>query len=755
MSEAAQDIEGGGQGSFSLERALFAVRRRWRLVAALAAAGLVVSIAIAMLLPVRYDASAVVQIDPRKKSISNLQGVLSELGADAATVESEVEIVRSRTVTLKVIELLDLRNDPEFSKPSRVHRLLAFLGLAEELPAAQVAAAGAQHNANTDAITALRGPDQPGQTRPERDEVAVAFSERLRVARVRNTLLIDIRFSASDAVKAAKIANTIAEVYVREQLAAKQSAAGLATGLLEDKLEEMRHKVSAAEQAVEQFKAENNIFDSEGQILGEKQLARLMEQTVVARNTTAEAKAKLEQVERLRKQGARANTIADVLQSHTVRLLREQLAKATRAEAELATRYGPRHPEMLKIRAEVADAEGQVEAEIDRLIVGVKNEYETAADRERQLEHSLAQLKMQQILSKEASVQLKELEREASTSKQLFEALLTRYKQTAETQSLQLPDSRIVEQADAPLFPAAPKRKRIVAIGAVAGLVAGLILVLALEFLTSGIARPEDVERAFELSHLSSLPRITGSGPTPLEPGKAIRLVVADPASRFSDAVRNARREIDLRRPDGAARSILVTASLPNEGSSVVASNLAHHYALTGCRVLLIDADMRRRALSRHLAMSQHAGLAEALTGAARLDQVLLHDRRTGLYVMPAGAARPLQASPAELVASPSMRGMLEALKSGFDTIIVDAPPLLPVIDGRYLADHVDQILFVTTWRRTPKQLAKRALKTLAHNEHKMLGVIVNQVASDVLDEIQGVFGRDAAPPDPVVRKVA
>lgn len=735
--DETQHNEGAGQGTFSLERTLFAVRRRWRLVAALTAAALAVSVGVALMLPTRYDASSVVQIDPRKKSISNLQGVISDLGPDAATVESEVEIIRSRSITLKVIDLLDLRNDPEFSKPSRWSQLMALIGLGGDDDAKP--ANGAQQSNPTDPISALLGPDKPGQSRPERDEVAVAFAERLRVARIRTTLLIDIRFSASDAVKAARIANTIAEVYVREQLTSKQQAAGLATGMLEGKLEEMRRKVADAEQAVEQFKAEHNIFDSEGQILGEKQLARLMEQTVIARNTTAEAKAKYEQLARLRREGGNPAAIADVLQSHTVRLLKEQLAKATRAEAEMATRYGPRHPEMQKIRAEVADAQAQVDAEIERTIANLKNEYEVASDRERQMAQSLGQLKAQQVLSKEASVRLKELEREASSSKQLFEALLTRYKQTSETQSLQLPDARIVEQADAPLFPAAPKRKQIVALGTFGGLIAGLMLALALEFLTSGIARPEDIERTFELAHLSSLPSMTAVGEPPVDPLKAVRLVVAEPQSRFADAIRSVRREIDLRRADGVARSILVAASLPNEGASVIASNLAHHYALTGSRVLLIDADLRRRALSRQFSMGRRAGLADVLEGRAALDAVVLRDGRTGLNLMPASSGAQLVRSPPELLASPAMGQLLTALKASFDTIVVDAPPLLPVIDGRFLADHVDQILFVTTWRRTPKQLAKRALQSLAFNERKLLGAVVNQVDPDVLDEIEGV----------------
>ena len=191
-----EDGEAGG-GGLSLERAIAALRRRWRLAAALPAAAALLAMLVALAMPDRFEASAAVQIDPRKKTISNLEGVLSELKADAATVDSEVEVIRSRAVTLKVIEILDVRSDPEFVQPSWWRRMFG------RAAATGGRTSGGMANAAAGGILA---PASPGTTQPERDEVAAAFAERLKVSRVRNTLLIDIRFSASDAVKAARIA---------------------------------------------------------------------------------------------------------------------------------------------------------------------------------------------------------------------------------------------------------------------------------------------------------------------------------------------------------------------------------------------------------------------------------------------------------------------------------------------------------------------------------------------------------------------
>lgn len=727
------DEAGGGP---SLERVLSAIRRRWKVPALMALAiGMLAAVAAAMM-PDRFDAAAVVQIDPRKKTISNLESVVSELKADAATVESEVEIIRSRSIALKVIEILKLRQDPEFERVSHLRRLLNSFGLGSLLgdDAPQAHDAAGRVPGRSDPIGSLIEPARPGQAEPERDEVAVAFSERLRVGRVRSTLLINIRFSASDAVKAARIANTIADVYIAEQLAAKSRSARQASGLLEDKLEQMKAKVSDAERAVEEFKARHDIFDSEGQILSEKHLARLMEQTVVARNASSEARAKYEQGQKLLRKGETGGAMAEVLQSHTVRLLKEQLAKATRHEAELATKYGSRHPEMQKVRAEVDDARSQLAAEIERLVANLKNELEVAEHRERQLTASLDALKEQQVTAKDAGVELKDLQREAATSRQLFEALLTRFKQTSETQDLQLADSRIIEHADVPLFPAAPNRKQITLIALIAGLVAGLALVMVLEFATSGVGRPEDVERLFDLAHLSSVPFAARPGEE-LDRMRSIRQVVAEPRSAYAEAIRGARREIDVRRTHGSARLIQIVSSLPGEGSSVVASNLAHHYAMTGSRVLLIDGDLRRAHLTRELAAGRPSGLLEALASGTPAETAILRDGRTGLHFLPACGPLPSHLSSAELVSSPGMGAALDSLKRQFDTIIIDSPPLLPVIDSRVIADYADQIVFVMTWRKTPKQLAKRALKCLGFNHRKVVGVVMNEVDPAVLDD--------------------
>jgi len=737
MSNTGPEQEDEPAGSFSLDRAFSAVRRKIWFVVFDTAMITALAAGVMAMIPNRYDASATIQIDPRKKTISNLDSVLSELKADAATVESEVEIIKSSSILLKVIDALQLRSDPDYAKATPWTGIFKqWAGLAAKAEAPD--ATDAPRTANPNRLAGLLGDKNPGRGEPERDPVLSALLERLKVSRVRTTLLIEIKVSSSDPVKSARIANAIAEFYLQDQLESKKQAAGFASGVLEQKLDEMRAKLTLAERRVEEFKAQNNIFDSEGQILSERQLTRHMEQTVIARNTTTEARAKYEQAKKLFANGTGSNATANVLASDTVRILKEAVAKATQRQAELQTRYGGKHPEILKVRAEVADAESQLSAEIGRLVDSLKNDFEVAESRERQLADNLSGLKDGQIIAKEASLRLNELQREATTEKQLFEALLARYKQTAETQDLQLPDSRIVEHAGVPLMPAAPKRKQMVILAAAAGLMLSLLLVLALEFVSSGVISGEDVEREFALAHLGSVPSIAGADIMSVDPMRAIRMMLAEPHSTFADTIRAARREIDAKRISPAPRVIMVASSLPNEGTNVIASNLAHHYALSGMRVLLIDGDMRRSTLTRQLAASRQAGLLDVLVQGMPLERAILRDAATGLFFMPAISQVPLELSSPEVLGSDHMRQVLSLLKQHFDTIIIDTPPLLPVMDGRLIADHADQIVFVMTWRRTPKQLARKALRALGGNQRKIAGVVINQVALDVLEESQG-----------------
>jgi capsular exopolysaccharide synthesis family protein len=588
-----------------------------------------------------------------------------------------------------------------------------------------------------------------------RDYVAAAFAERLKTFRVRNSLVVEIRFSARDPVKAARIANAIADAFIRDQIESKAKATRHATELLERKLDGLRGKVAEAEHRVARFKTENNIYDTGSEVLSERQLARLMDQAVVARNSTAEARARYEQLDGLLRRGQR-ESLAEVLQSATVRMLKEQLIRATRREAELVTRYGPRHPELVKARAEVAEVSAQLGLEIDQVVSNIKGEYKVAAERERLLEQSLSELKDQQALFKDAAVTLRDLEREAEGTRRVYETFLNRYKQVLETQDLQLADARIAERADIPTVPLSPNRKRIVVLAFLAGLGLGFGLTVLLELLSKGLARPEDAEATFGIPHLGSIPLLKRESDGLSDPRMATRVVLMRPDGIFAGALDALSGALSARRSDTAPEILLVASPLPNEGRSVVAANLALLLARRGQRTLLIDSDLRRSTLSQQLGVDQMPGLLDAVAHGRDFEEVILRDTVSGLAVLPAGGAGRVVLSPVDALQAPGFGQRLAHLKAHFDHIVIDAPPILPVVDTRLLAANADRILLITAWQRTPKELVRRALALLGAHSGRVVGLVINQM-DPMLFAKGRREGRSAKPqrPAPPLQKVA
>jgi polysaccharide biosynthesis transport protein len=733
MAERAGDDaeEEGGGAAFSLSEIVSACRARIKLIIATT---FLITACVALgvwMLPNRYEAVASVQIDQRNKEIVGIKGVISDLKADAATVDSEVEVIRSKQILLRVIEQFQLRHNDEFDGTSRFQSLLLKLGIARP------GFSGGKVR-DPKSIDDLINPSQ----NPERDEVLRAFEQKLKIVRVRSSLVLEVHFSSADPVKAARIANAIAETYIAMQVEQKTRALVDASGRLDDVMKGVREKVAIAERAIEKFKSQHDIFDADGHLLVDRQLAREMEALVQARNRSGAARSRYDQARRMIVDGEGNESLADVLQSNTVRLLRDELTKALRKQAEAGTKYGPKHPEMQKIAADVAKAQAELSSETNKIIKNLKTEYDVAIDAEKQQSGGLESLKEQIATSRDKQWRLRELEREAAASRQLYEALLTRNKQTVETQGLQFPDARVVELADVPLYPMAPKRKQIVAIAAAGGLVLALGLALLLEMGGGGFARGRDVEQVLEMPHLGSVPGTSEPLALPDDRLRTIRMMLAEPHGLFSEALRGVRHELDNRTGRLQKRTILVASSLPNEGRSVIASNLAIHYASGGTKTLLIDADLRQGGLSRDLGIGDQPGLIDVLAAGVMPEDAILHDRATGVHVM-ASARRPdFMIDAASLLESHQFGRVLEQLKAQFDVVIIDAPPLLPVVDARIIAGHCDAIIFVTAWRRTPRQLAKEALKCLGPAAAKVVGAIVNQVDHNVMERDWHQIGR-------------
>lgn len=739
------DEESAGAGAFGIGEILATVQRYLWLILALGALTAAAVATFSLTLPNRYEAVATVQVDPRAKRITNIEGVLSDLKTDNPTMESEVEIIRSRSITLRVIESLKLREHPEFTgQIFNLHRLMVASGLrqqplqrANRPPDADATAAGPVHPRRsfpTDPGT------EAGAIEPERDAVSSAFDSRLKISRIRNSLLMEIRYVTADPVLSARIANAIASTYIRSQIEAKIQATESASELLEDKLTGLREKVAEAERRIEQFKVEYKMFDTDGRPVDATQLQREMELITAARNRTAEARTRYDQARRMMLQGESQDTVSEVMQSITIRTLRDELSKVARRQAELASKYGPRHPEMEKVQAELAKAQSELASEVGKIIRSLKTELEVATEREQQQAQRLEAIKEQISATKDKQWLLRQLERDAAANKTLYENILNRSKQTEETAGLQTADARVVTEANVPLTPAGPRRMLMTLAGAAAGLGIGLGLAFLIEFSSGGLSRPEDVVRRLHTAHLASLPWLRRDADGVASSLHALRAMITVPDGPIADAIRTIRHEIDNRRRDSRSRIVLVTSSKAREGKTFVAANLALHYAMTGQRALLIDADFRQRELSQTLGLTGAPGLIDVLAGTIPAHAAVFKDTNSGLHVMAAAHVGGMGNTAPEALAGNRLLPVLRHLQNHYDIIVLDSAPLLPIVDTRLIADAADHIALVATWRETPVALLRRAIKCLGANESKLSGIVINRMNPKVHAEAIGFY---------------
>lgn len=703
------------------------LRARIRLILACVLFGTLAAATVAWIIPSKFVATALIYIDSRKTTIVDMDEVVSGPKLDSVTMESEVELIQSSAVIARVVDDLSLWKDREFIHPERLtDRIARRLGLVKQ----------------------ISEPEDDGQ-RPVEPELSAEQIERNK-ARAIATLssmlsahrrgysyLIEISYASRRAWRAAEVANAVAEAYLRDQVEAKMRAAEMATAWLDRRIEELRTRVYTAERAVERFKSENSLVDTEGHPLDERELSRQMDQLIAARGATAQARAKYEQMLSYADSDFARSSNADVLANLTVVGLKGELAKARRALAELRTRYGDKHPSIQKALADVSTAEQQLKAEINRVIANLRNEYEVASGREAELEKSVDALKSNSASLNQAMVRLRELEREAAASRSVYEAFLKRAQETAQQQNLQLPDGRVVERAVPPAAPNSPKRMKLTLMGLAGGLGLGLVLAVLIELMSPTLVRSEQIESALRTRHLATVPALSNLGPHD-DPLHGLRRIMIAPGSMFAETVRAMRVGLENARQSTAPRLVLVASALPGEGRTVIASNLAHHYAMTGAKTLLIDCDLRLAGLTRRFQPDARRGLLECLTGDATIREAIGVEQASGLHFLPAAGDGGSTGAAAELLASAGMARIVNSLKDEFDIIIADCPPLLPVVDTRILAEHADQILFVLRWRMTPRALAQRALKSLAANAGKVVGVIVNSVAEKQLAESTG-----------------
>jgi succinoglycan biosynthesis transport protein ExoP len=724
----------GGQllvsAGFSLEVVLDFARRRFWLVLFSVLFMCGVGFAFLMAMPASYLATATLQIDTRKFQLFQQPANLGDQTINNfQELESQLEVLKSENLELKVVDELHLADDPEF-------------GNAAAIPL----------------VSKLFESQKPDSQAWRRRNAQRIIDKQLTVARRGMSYLIDINVETANPNRAAPIANAIAQAYITSQIEAQYQVTREGSKWLEGRIKELRDQVAAAETAVIDYKAKNKIVDAgNGHLLTEQQLADLNAQLAIARAKSSQMRVRLDHLNAALDDPGDAKIISatadDGLGNQVITKLRTQYLDVAAREAEWSEKYGANHLAVVNLRNTMRGIRSSISEELQRIRQSYKGDYEAAIDAEQLIESQLHQAIAQSQTSNEAQVVLRNLETSAANYKSLYDNFVKRYTEAVEQQSFPYTEARIVTEATEPIKKSYGKSLKIVALTPLIGLFFGIGLGTLRDFLDRGFRTSGQVETKLDLPCIALIPLQKKGGrdaksrrpPSTTDPsarlisneGSIALKVVEEPFSRFAEAIRTIKLAADLNGVATANKVIGITSAVPNEGKSTIAAALAHSIAQFGGRVILVDCDLRNPSLSRDLAPSASAGILEALYGKVSLDEAIWKQPSLNMAFLPVRSTVRVAHS-SEILNSIAMKKLFEKLRLGYEYVIVDLPPLAPLVDVVATPRLVDSYLLVVEWGNTYTAVVQHALGRAPRVYEKTLGAVLNKVDMRALSLYDG-----------------
>jgi len=680
---------------FDLQEILHFAWRHWKFIVSVVCAALLVGVVGILQQTPRYTASALILLEPQYAKSPQALANDQSSNLDDALVESQMAIIRSSVFLRRVVEKAGLVSDPEFGSGS--------------------APTGTPQDGSSQATAAK--------------EIASAGALQGAISVVRNGqgYVLSVSVTSVDPVRAAAVANAIANGYVVEKLDARFEAAKNASAWLSDRLTELRKQLRDSEEAVAQFRADHGLIQGIANVsLNEQQLSDLNAKLVAARADLAEKKARVDLLQSIQDKGGNIQSMPDLPNSPSLATLRQQETAISQKLSELTTRYSDRHPLVVNAQAEQRDIQRAVAAELQRQAGTIKNDYELAKARVSAIEQSVRQATGQSGADDKTAITLRELERTAAVNKSLFEDFLQKAKITEADATFDAREARVITPALPPGGPSSPQKFRIMSVVLVIGLFLGIGGAWTKENLNAGFTTARQVEEMLELPLLTSISAMKSSDLT--VNGKVISIAnyqLAMPLSRLSESVRSLRSGIQMADVDKPAKVIQLTSTVPNEGKTTIALSLAVSAAASGLKVLIIDADLRHSSITRYFRLQKKKGLVDILVEETRTVWDALEFNQTArLWILPAGSKT---RNPTDLLSSNHMKLLIEGCRQTFDYVVIDAPPIGPVIDPIVVAQLVDKIVYVVRWASTARELVQNSIQRLPGNR-KVAGIAFNLV---------------------------
>lgn len=717
-----------------IESAFAALRRQWLVLLGGLLLGLVLGGAYLLTAVPRYTATSDILVfsDSQQQLVSQLLAQTGSADDDAAFL-SQVELVQSSGIADAVIGKLDLINDPRFSGEAGgfLQDVLTFLHLG----------GGSQPM------------DQQAHIRMIRDRLHAA----LDVDRAGKANVLRIAYTATDPAFAARVTQSFADAYLEDQLDSKYQAIRGASSWLQTRIEELKQQSITSDSAVQAFKLEHSLVDTDGKLLTDQQLEQLTASLISAQAATSEAKARYDHIAELVRTGDPDAVVSDALDDPAITDLRNKFLDASRRYQDISSRLGSSHERARLASAEMDEYKRLIFAELGRIAQSYQSTYMVAQSQQAAIEQRVQEATAAASVATSAQVQLRELQREADTYRNLYQNFLQSYQETLQRQSFPVNEARIITRAEAPSKPSSPKATIVLGMAGAVGVMLGFGAAVFREYrdrffrttaqvsselneevlgivpqISDNAIRADDRKRRAKARRTKKAKAATSEAQLMADAGLMSRFVAEEPMSLFAETMRSSKIAIDHFTPPNRRPVIGVVSSLPGEGKSVIAMNLAVHLARQGKRTVLVDADMRNPSTSRVLVPNAQRGLVELLSDPlVTLDQVMVRDEATSLEVIPSATRQAVPYS-SELLSSDAMDTLLEQL-SDRDYVIVDLAPLGLVVDAKAIAPKIDGFILVVEWGRTPRRPVRELLRRERLVAEKCVGVLLNKVDTDRL----------------------
>ena len=710
---------GEGENVITIQRIVRAVRRRLGVMLAVFALTFAFVAINTFQLQASYTATSRVIINSRDQKIVDIGAVISGMPANAAIVDTEAEILRSRSLIEKVVIKLDLVNNPEFNyakaKPSDWANFMAgtksfIKGL---LPFGKGDAAAAQPADPTEA------------KRAELDGVITAVRNAISVNRLGSTFIIEISANSHDPRMAATLSNTMSEVYLDNQLDTKFKATRRAQEWLDERVGELRTELRDAESKVEAHRAATGLLRSGGDTLAEQTIRETNAQLTAAQSEYATKAARLRNLNAQMRAGAGIDSIAEAQSSQTISNLRAAQSALTARKSDVVRRYDIKHPEYQKVLAEEQDNERQINAELQRIASSLDQEVMISRERVNSLQGSLGRSKGELAQNNRAGVEQAALERDALATRTLFEEFNNRFKETNELDGITEADAVVDSYAPVPGAPSFPNTNLNLALGFMLGLALAGLVGLVLELMDNYMSTPEEVEQVAGVPYIGQIPLLPTTGSFNKTQVSPAEYLVDKPHSGFAESFRHLRASIMFADIDKAAKTVAVVSSLPSEGKTSMTYCLGRMAAMSGTRTIVIDGDIRLRQLTEVSGAPAEAGLLEYLFGEARLEDVVQVDERTGMHILPLSDRKH---TPRDVFGSRAFDALLKLLQSTYDLVIIDTGPILLMAETRVVTSKVDQVVVATRWRKTHRNTLRDTMKILRDFHANVAGVVLTFV---------------------------